>query len=200
MDIEVTVTNVTPRGPATVETRVETPLETGKCLHEVVTATDFEPLRHGESLWFVYRVTLEPDHVARKLESARARGSGEYAIIDFVDARPRPYACWEGTGPECVDTPQIPVQGLYQPISGSMPMSGAPTTPLEFELNVVHCVGADGKISQLAVLGDDPEPVLSETMLEKIAKWRFRPAIVDDRPVETCMIRTFAIERRWVVD
>ena len=56
------------------------------------------------------------------------------------------------------------------------------------------CVTINGSTTDLAVVTPFPgDPQIDQIMMDTIAKWRFKPFIVEGKPVKACTQRTFNI-------
>ena len=61
---------------------------------------------------------------------------------------------------------------------------------IEGEVRVKFLVSAEGVASRVSVVDADPPGWFEEAVLQIIPRWRFRPGVVEGRPVNAWMVTT----------
>lgn len=90
---------------------------------------------------------------------------------------------------------QFTGMGMYQPRTGDGDVTPLvvvePQWPREALLNgiegwveITFTIGPDGRVSNARVVNSEPRRTFDRAALRAIERWRFRPRVVDGRPVE----------------
>jgi protein TonB len=102
------------------------------------------------------------------------------------------------SAPDCqmLSIDEVLQQAVYSPTPDIAKLAAArtPRTPNPLEILVGFCITTAGKTTEIRVVGDDPDPAVTKVVLDTIAKWRFKPFIVDGAAIKTCSGKNYAIQ------
>jgi protein TonB len=67
---------------------------------------------------------------------------------------------------------------------------------IEGKVKIKFLIDANGQITHLSILKADPEGVFDKSVLTAVRRWRFKPGLVDGKPVDTWVVLplTFKLE------
>jgi protein TonB len=87
-------------------------------------------------------------------------------------------------------------QAVYSPKPDAPKLAAARTagTPTPFEIQLGFCVLPTGKTVNVHVVGNDPDAVVAKVVIDTLAKWRFKPFMVDGKAIKVCSEQKYVVE------
>lgn len=122
------------------------------------TAPDIGPIRPGNDV----------AHVGPYVPGATGSGSGPY-----IPPRPEP--------PQIIKLSHMSEGSLVYRVEPPYPII-AKTAGIHGPVELAAIIGRDGRIENLQVLSG--HPLLVQAALDAVSKWRYRPYILNDQPIE----------------
>lgn len=166
------------------------------CLADVLDRTVLPPFAGEGITTFMYNLTIDRERTGvvdgyrRKLHTEFSYEVRYGAVGICPPDAPKDCHAVSTGGMQAVYSPQPLIEDLYWYVD----------TPRSAEVILRYCVNESGRSEYIEHVGDGPHHPIAQALVQKAGEWRFKPAVVDARPVYACVEQTYVYSFQWRSD
>ena len=145
---------------------------------------ELKVVKQGFEVYRVPRIALEPGRdMSQSISLQAAADKEEGAGVAQSGVSGQPEMGTDGKMTRLRIEGSVQASGLVEKVMPVYPQS-AKSAGIQGSVNLNAVIGIDGRLMSLRVMNPEIDPELARAAIEAVSKWRYRPILVNGKPVE----------------